>query len=273
MAAVIKRVIIVAYQEDTTELERALTDEGFDPIIVLRRRYSEEETCYSRASRCLLSHHTAWELASRSEGLSMIVEADFVPVKGIRNLPLPYPTSREDHAWGWLYACGQRVYELVDGAYIRGHSATTVAYVIGPQAAKKVMPFLESELTKNDPKNYFPWDIYIRMFAQRAGVSMYLPYRSYGEHGGIPNKEHKVHGITLTHHADVLWGPLHFLPLYAKGSRLRFIAYRLKAKGKAILRTLSGRYLERPTLFNEGLPRAYRATLLRLALTRHLSLF
>ena len=43
-----------------------------------------------------------------------------------------------------------------------------------------------------------------------------MPFRNYGEHGGLPNLEHQQNRLSKAHRADVLYGKLAFAPMYAK---------------------------------------------------------
>ena len=73
-----------------------------------------------------------------------------------------------------------------------------------------------------------------------------MPCRHYGEHGGLPNKEHAAIGKLRQggeHHADNLMAGLRFLPQYSRGSRLRFLLVRAKWRLLGIGRLLSGRWI------------------------------
>ena len=111
------------------------------------------------------------------------------------------------------------------------------------------------------------------MFAQKRGVNTYIPFRSYGEHGGTPNWEHREAGINPTHRADVLWGRLHFLPLYAKGSIIVYLICRARAKIRAILRLLSGRFVEFPLLLNSSIPINQKIRLVLFGIRRLVSIW
>ena len=194
-----------------------------------------------------MGHHDAWSECSQQSGFSLVVEADFVPVIGFGQQTVPIPEHMIGRAWGWLYSSGQRAYEF-DGTYIRGHSATTVAYIIDDKAASKILGFMDHEFSQYNPREYRPWDTYVRMYAQNRDVFMYLPFRSYGEHGGMPNTEHKTNQINPSHQADVLINRLHFLPSYARNSKARYFFVRARAYAKAWARLLCFRYIELPTL-------------------------
>jgi len=263
----VKTVFIVYYNEDVSALAHAIKAEGFTDVRPVRADYSEEQLNYCRQAKCLLGHHNAWQYCKQVDGLSIVLEADFVPCKGFANLPLPFAESLIGQAWGWLYACGGRVYEY-DGDFIRGHSSTTVAYVIDNIAAQKVEGFVAHEFANNNPVSYSPWDTYMRVYAQQQGVPMYLVPKSYGEHGGLPNPEHKINNITQGHQADRLSSDLHFLPTYAGGSVVKFRFIRFKAYAKAWLRLIGGRYIEKETLFNQSYSPAYRWRMCVMALKR-----
>jgi hypothetical protein len=268
----IERVYILAYKEDTSLIEKAMIKEEFS-VEVMRPQYSVEELKYSSASKCLIGHKKIWEECLFKKGLYMVLEADFVPVKGIGQLPLPFDLRKKKKAFGHLYSCAQRIYELDKNKFARGHSSTAVAYVLGAEAAKVLINFVHHEFEKNDPKTYFPWDIYMRMYAQEHGILTYIPFRSYGEHGGIPNPEHKKSGINPVHRADALFGSLYFLPLYAKGSHAIFILCRVIAKLRAVARLITGRYIETAILKNQNISIQEKIRMINFGITRVLTLY
>lgn len=239
---VVEDVYIVAYKEDVGALERALSQEGLRST-VLRAVYSDEESKYANIVRCLLNHRNAWRRCAECHTLSMVVEADFVPVKGLANLPVPFDLRKEGSALGWLYAGGPTLYDLDSDGFARGHAAAPVAIVLGPRTARVLLEFADEELRTHDPLQYFPFDTHIRVYLQKRGINSYLPYRNYGEHGGVPNPEHRAAGLASTHRADVLYGPLQFLPAYARGRRLAYLWTRYLAKARGVGRLLCGRYL------------------------------
>lgn len=263
----IKQVFIVCYKEDTSLLEKALRAEGFDKITRVSREYNPEELTYAKQSRCLLGHYDAWQLAQKHDGLSLVLEADFVPCIGFGKQIVPFAKEKVGSAWGWLYSCAHRVYEVHDG-YIRGHSGTMVAYVLDGEAASKVDSFIEHEFAQNPPQTYSPWDTYIRMYAQDKGVDMYLVPRSYGEHGGLVNPEHQQLIKNPNHQADILLNKLHFLPRYAKGSKLRYLNFRLFAYLRAWARLFCLRYVEKATLFSQSFTWSYRLRLVKIGFIR-----
>src|SRR5438874_1612181 len=89
LGACVVQSFILAYTEDTGELERALVQERL-PVEVLRPAYTEQELTYSRTIRCFLNHASAWRRARNAEGVTLIMEADFTPCTGFGGLPLPF---------------------------------------------------------------------------------------------------------------------------------------------------------------------------------------
>ena len=238
----VERVFIVAYNEDTTQLENALKGEKFETIII-RTEYDAEEEKYSKQSRCLLNHSNAWRQCIEKSGISMVVEADFVPVVGLGQLPMPFDPVEKDNSCAWLYSGSASLWTLTAAGYAIGFSSTNVAILLSSEVAKVLVNFAEEEFIKNDPRDYFPWDTYHWSYLVKNKINPYLPYRSYGEHGGLPNTEHLKAGINPSHQADVLWGKLHFLPLYAGGSNSKYHYIRLKAKFRGFLRLILGKYI------------------------------
>ena len=195
------------------------------------------------------------------------MEADFVPSIGFGSQVVPFSEDKIGSAWGWLYSCAQRAYQF-DGRFIRGHSGTMVAYIIDSEAAAKVEGFVEHEFTQHPPQGYSPWDTYIRMYAQKNGVAMYLPFRSYGEHGGIANTEHQTAIKNPNHQADYLIDRLHFLPAYARGSRVRYYKHRFFAYTRAWLRLFALKYVESATLRSKEIDLPYKIRLCSMAAKR-----
>jgi hypothetical protein len=245
----VERVCILAWREDTGRLEQALAAEGFR-VEVVRATYSAEEMAASRVIRCLLNHRGVWARCAAQAGLWMTVEADFVPCRGLGSLPLPYPWELRHRAWAWLYAGGPRLYERLPGGGLRGHACATVAGVMGPEVAAALVDFADAEIAQRGLASLSPWDTYLQYHLKKRGLLSFFPFRQYGEHGGIPNPEHATAGMGQNgaHQADALWGPLHFLPAYAKGSRLRYGCFRARAKALGAARFLTGRFVEPLTL-------------------------
>jgi len=244
----IQRSFIIAHQEDTQPLEKALVAEGL-PSVTQRLSFSDEEKQFSGATRCLLNHRRAWEQAAQIEGLSLVVEADFVPCRGFGDFPVPIPASEANRAVAWLYLCAGRFCQRVEGRFFLGGSNSTVAYVVSPSAARCLLALAELILALIDPRKYSTWDTNIWPFLGENGVPMFVPWRNYGEHGGLFNPEHRQEGRKLIpHRAECLMGPLHFLPDYSGGRTWRFIGVRCFHKLKAIAKLVCGKTVTRAAL-------------------------
>lgn len=246
----VKRTIIVAYREDASALEKALEAEGLIPE-VQRPTYTQEQMCYSRTIRCLLNHSAAWRKAAETPGCTLVVEADFVPCSGLAALPAPFDPARHGPlAWAFLYAGGPRLLDVSDAPFLQGHASCPVALLVSPGVAPHLVAFAERLLRETpDLTAYSQWDTVFQWYIMGSGARCYLPWRHYGEHGGLPNPEHNATsaglvarlGLAGNHHAECLMGPLVFLPPYAEGSRSRFLRTRLVAKLVGLGRVLVGR--------------------------------
>jgi len=224
-------------------LRNQLILEGIQ-VQVVRGPYSKEQQSYSAIYRCLVNHANAWRMVVKSETLSIIVEADFVPVLGFGKLPLPVPVDRLDSSLIYLYACGPQFWDMPSSSKCaRGHAGGMVAYVISPTVATMMLDFFEEQCTANPSGAYAPWDAGVGYWLKARGVESYLSYRQYGEHGGIANPEHSKSGLGRPHQADTLTGPLAFLPFYACGSFATFLTVRLRARMWGWVRLLAGRSL------------------------------
>ena len=84
----------------------------------------------------------------------IIVEADFVPVRGFGDLPVPFPPNKSAAQFGWLYSLGSILYGVSENIYPHGHGNTTVAYVATPSAANALLDFFEREMQRADKGNY-----------------------------------------------------------------------------------------------------------------------
>ena len=215
--------------------------------------------------QALVNHKNAWELAAAHEGFVMVVEADFVPVKRFGHLPMPFDPKFCPNAFGFLYAGGPIFYHLDELGFPYGHACTMVAYMIGPKAVAALLQFFEEEMSREDPGRYSLWDVSVSVKLRwEKGIRCYLPFRQYGEHGGIANPEHGINSIRTWHQADILYGPLSFLPPYARGSILRYKAIRFRGYLRGWYRLVAGKLLETPSW--EKNPQ--RWGLLRYALSR-----
>jgi hypothetical protein len=235
-------VIIVAHQEDTMPLRRALQEEGL-PVEEVRGPYTPDQTRYSAIMRCFVNHANAWRIAAARERPTIVVEADFVPVRGFGQLPAPVVPGQGENWLGYLYACGPQVWDLARPDLARGHAGGMVALLIPPKVAAMLLQFFEEEIASNPLGQYSPFDSKVGFWLNARGIESYLTYRHYGEHGGIANAEHARAGLGRPHQADVLQGDLAFLPMYASGSHLKFWSRRTRARAWGLLRLLAGRYI------------------------------
>lgn len=278
--SIVRQTYILAYKEDTRLLELALQEESFTPV-VLRPEYSSNELSYSRTIRCLLNHNSAWQKAASSKDFTLVMEADFVPCKNFGRLPIPFdPDKHDGRAWAFLYAGGARVFTRHPDGSLQGHAACPVAYLIPPKVGQWLTEYTQEELVRHgDLTQYSLWDTQFQWQLMGKGAICFMPWRHYGEHGGISNPEHKTAGIGIAkripllaclgfganHHADVLWSSLKFLPPYAQGSRLKFLRTRAEAKLIGWLKLFTGRVVQRinvPTM--SQCLRLYTVCLLRL---------
>jgi len=226
LGSLVRHTVILAHREDTSLLEQALRSEGLDPFVQRKSNYSPLETTYSRSIRCLMNHADAWRRAAGVSGHTLVVEADF------RVLP---------------------------GGYLWGHSCCSVAMLISPEVAPHLADFADELIrTTEDLSAYSLWDTIFQWHMMGHQARCFVPYRQYGEHGGLPNPEHRDSGSGIlagsrlfsllglggNHHAECLWGPLMFLPAYAQGSRLRYYRTRLTAKLVGLARIFLGRVVE-----------------------------
>lgn len=265
----INQVLIIAYKESTEQLEEVLTKEGFQ-CQVLRQETKPEFQDFSRSYLCLLNHRRAWEKATQVSQPTIIIEADFVPVVGFGKLPLPFNLYQGDIGISWLYNCAPQVYNVSPDGYAEGFSTSTVAYIVTPQSARYLQELAEEIREKVGASNYSTWDSNIDSFLRSKKLKNYIPWRNYGEHGGLPNPEHRQNNLSKTHRADVLYDKLAFTPMYAAGKKsgkLEFLAVRLKARFKGIARLVTGRFLRVKVIQGSKTP----ARLIGFAIFRQLS--
>src|SRR5262249_41924747 len=113
IASVCKEVLIITYKENTLPLVQALTAEGFQCRNV-SGPYTKEEETYSSVVQCFVNHKNAWLYAADSGYPVIIVEPDFVPVRGFGQLPLPFPWHEGSHEprMAWLYSAGSILYGI-----------------------------------------------------------------------------------------------------------------------------------------------------------------
>lgn len=245
MAQVVGRSIILAWREEVGQLQVALSDEGLRPE-VQRASYTGEQMTFARNTRTFIAHRDAWKRAAQCDDYTLICESDFVPCAGLGALPTFWPLHN-DLAWGYLYQGSPRLLACIgDRPFLRGHTSPLVAYVVNAKVAQILIRFYDVELEQYDPREYFTFDSHLQWFAMGQGAEAYIPMRHYGEHGGLPNPEHAKRGglpRAGVHRADNLAAPLRFLPQYARGSRIRYAAERIKARIYGWGRLLCGRWI------------------------------
>ncbi|HEY9630983.1 MAG TPA: hypothetical protein V6C84_27130 [Coleofasciculaceae cyanobacterium] len=251
----IGKVLIIAYRESTDRLQATFVQEGFE-CEVLRQPDKPEYQTFASIYRCLLNHQQAWVQVAQSQQPTLIVEADFVPVVGLGNLPLPFNPTQADVGMAWLYTCAPQLYNVTADGFADGFSTTSVAYVLTPQGAIALQGFVD-DITAKHGTGYYNFDSELDGFLRAQNLKNYLPWRNYGEHGGKANPEHRRHGMSGLHRADVLWRRLAFLPGYAElpHSYLHFFWARLQARLKGIARLALGKYLRPKVLRNSSHPR------------------
>lgn len=262
LRSVCSGVIVVAHREDTSALLAALADEGLS-VEEVRGPYTNEQLRYSAIMRCLVNHANAWSIAAARERPTIVVEADFVPVRGMGSLPPPVPADKIVDGLGYLYGVGPEIWDMAGRRLARGHAAGGVALWIPPRVAELLLRFRDEEVSLVPAGAYSPWDSKIGYWLKDRGIQSYIPYRHYGEHGGLGNPEHAVAGLGRAHRADALMAALAFYPEYAKASWVRYKVTRSWARLWGVLRLFGGRFL-RWHDFRRGTP----LVLLRFAVGR-----
>ena len=264
------KTFIIAYKEDTEELESTLKKEGLD-VRVMRQQHQPEYKEYSPSYLCLLNHKSVWEIAKQEAKPTLIVEADFVPVIGLGKLPVPFNINVKNVGISWIYLCAPQIYTVDDDGYAEGFSTSMVAYILSPKAAEYLIELAEETSKNPGPTAYSSWDSEVEKFLRERKLKNYVCFRNYGEHGGKPNLEHHQRGLSKFHRADVLYGKLAFMPLYVdkeKNPYFQLLSARLYARIKGIGRLLLGKFLRVYVLKGSS----YKARLLSFAIRRHLTL-
>ncbi|MFB2882314.1 LPS biosynthesis glycosyltransferase [Floridanema aerugineum] len=267
----IGKVFIIAYKEPTGLLEEILSKEKFQ-YEILRQEHKPEYQTYSRSYLCLMNHYRAWEKAVQESKPTLIIEADFVPVVNFGKLPLPFHPHQKDVGISWLYTCAPQIYSVSETGYAEGFSTAMVAYIINQQSAKYLIELAEEINQKYGTNAYSSWDSDIDKFLRKKALKNYIPFRNYGEHGGLPNLEHYKNGLSKNHRADVLYGKLAFLPFYAsaeRGGKENLLTARIQARLKGIARLLLGKFLRIPVIQGSRTP----TRLISFAIRRQLSFY
>lgn len=265
----IGKTFIIAYKENTEQLEFLLKKEGLD-CQVMRQKHQPEYQEYSPSYLCLLNHKSVWEIAKNQSQPTLIIEADFVPVIGLGKLPFPFDQDQSDVGVCWIYTCAAQLYSVSPDGYGEGFSVSTVAYIVTPKAAE-CLRSLEAQKRENPgPKGYSSWDSELDNFLRKHNLKNYIAFRNYGEHGGRPNLEHHQRGLSKVHRADVLYGKLAFTPLYLQdeaNSNFKLQSSRFKARIKGLGRLLLGKFLRIPVLKGSSYPMKLVSFALRRQLT------
>jgi hypothetical protein len=242
----VPQTFMITCEEDTVSLAQTLEQEGLN-YRILRQAALDPTVNYARSYLCLMNHCRAWEAVVAAGEPGLVIEADFIPVKGFGALPIPCDLSAKTTGIAWLYTCASQIYSVTEQGYAEGFSVSTVAYLVTPAAAAVLLEFAGQVRSQWGETRYSPWDSQIEEVLRKQGFTNYIPFRNYGEHGGIPNPEHLQNRhqwkqIKQGHRADRLYGELAFLPGYAK-NHWEFLQVRTYARVKGLLRLLTGRLL------------------------------
>lgn len=267
----IAQTLIIAYKEDTQQLEACLIEQGFDCRVV-RQQHQPEYQDYSPSYLCLLNHRAAWQQVIDLDAPVLICEADFVPVRHLAQRPLPYDPTQTDVGIAWLYTCAPQIYSVSPQNHAIGFSTSMVAYILTPIGAQHLLDHADQIAQHPGPTQYSAWDSDIEKFLRQRQLNGYVPWRNYGEHGGQPNPEHQKAGLSPAHRADVLYGKLAFAPPYAATQpqpSLHVLLSRLKARTKGLGRLALGKYLRPPVLAGSSKP----LPMLKFAIGRQLTLW
>jgi hypothetical protein len=252
---VIRQSYILCFQEDVSGLADALASEKLNPT-VLRASYTASELSFARNTRTFMSHAAAWRRAATHGGYTLICESDFVPCLRIGSFPVFWPL-RDPLAWGYLYQGSPRILALIrteNGRFLRGHCAPLVSYVISAPVARLFLEFFSYEMERHDPNDYFTFDAHLQWWTMGQGATAFIPLKHYGEHGGLPNPEHRIHNIPRAglHRADNLAGRLYYLPQYAKGRQAIFRWVRTRAHALGFARLMSNRWIVDTNVYDNG---------------------
>ncbi len=270
----IAQTFVIAYKEPTEQLTQTLTGAGCS-CTVLRQVHQPGYETYSPSFLCLLNHRNAWELALRSQKPTLIVEADFVPVEKFAELAPPFDPNDAELGIAWLYTCAAQIYNVTNQGSLRfglGYSTSMVAYVVTAKSARSLIELAAQVEKDPGPTAYSPWDSGIEYYLRDKGARNYVPFRNYGEHGGLPNLEHQQNKLSKAHRADVLYGRLAFAPMYAEVNgqvnRWRWMKERAYGRIKGFGRLLLLKYLRGEVVRKS----AQGGELVRWAIARQLTL-
>lgn len=244
IAECVNKAYIVWNGEDVHQLTSCLSSENLE-IELVSREYTSRELSFPAQIRCLLNHSNCWRKISESSSPGLVVEADFVPCSRFGSLAVPFDRSLDIPILAYLYAIGPVIYHYDGIGGFFGHAAGGVAYILTPVAASAWLELLEDHQRNRDFSQYYQWDVEMpRELWHQKGVRIYIASKSYGEHGGIPNPEHKNNGVTSWHQADSLVRPLAFLPAYAQNNVWRYYLFRAISRSRYIYKFLVGKYFD-----------------------------
>lgn len=255
-----RKVHVVAHKEDTSTLEKSLIAQGLH-VLVHRGPYHGEQHRYSAQMKCLVNHANVWRAVAAGNVPAIVLEADFIPVRRFSEQWSPLPNVPDDASVGfaWLYSAGSILYGFDVHGFPHGHGNTTVAYVLTPRVAAILLDFYDREITRNEAGTYSQWETYLGIFLRKEmGILNHIPIYQYGEHGGLPQPEHLRQGIRAWHQADVLLGPLAFLPGYAQNKMVRYMYFRLRAITRGWVRLFLLRFYD-PRYINDDTTRGKAA--------------
>ncbi len=207
--------------------------------------------------KCFANHANVWRtLSTDPDAWAVVVEADFVPVVNFGTLSAPLPFVDDDSVgFAWLYSAGSILYGFCEFGFPHGHGNTTVAYLLKGKVAAQLLEFFDRHVLANTDGRYSGWETQLGIFLRRErGVLNYIPTYQLGEHGGIPQAEHAKNGVRSWHQADILCARLAFAPLYARGSAIRYRAYRLRSWLRGWLRLATGKFFD-PRYINSNTSR------------------
>jgi len=250
-------VIIVAHKENTVQLADALTSEGFE-VEEVRGPYDARQSEFSATMRCFINHRNAWLIAASRQKPTVIVEADFVPVLGFGRLIAPVPAGKKDFSIAYLYSVAPQMWDVATENAVRGHAGGLVATLVPPRTASLLLEFFDEVLASNPSGEYVPFDAQLGYWLLERGCDSYIPYRQFGEHGGLTNPEHQAHGLGRAHRADALQARLAFLPIYASGSKTVFFFVRVRARLWGWARLCTGRTISIADIFRTDIKATIR---------------
>jgi hypothetical protein len=116
--------------------------------------------------------------------------------------------------------------------------------MLNSKAALLWLEIFNDHKEHKDFTQYYMWEVEMPIQLRRKGAKCYISSKCYGEHGGIPNKEHNSNGVRAWHQAESLITQLSFFPSYSHQSILLYIIYRIRARLRGIYRFFAGKYYD-----------------------------